>query len=115
VESLRAWADAGDVNAALQLGMLQAGHAADLLAGLRARADAGDQSAPVELAGLLSELAAGRGDLEGAVESLRAWAVAGDQNAAWQLAEVLTKQGQDEEAEQLRRFGLNPDGSTACA
>ena len=31
------------------------------------------------------------------------------------LAELLIKQGRGEEAERLRRFGLNPDGSIACA
>ena len=31
------------------------------------------------------------------------------------LADVLIKQGRGEEAERLRRFGLNPDGSIACA
>jgi hypothetical protein len=33
--------------------------------------------------------------------------------AARKLAELLTRQGRGEEAERLRRFGLNPDGSTA--
>jgi hypothetical protein len=28
---------------------------------------------------------------------------------------VLVQRGKDEEAERLRRFGLNPDGSTAHA
>jgi hypothetical protein len=31
------------------------------------------------------------------------------------LADLLIKQRRTEEAEQLRRFGLNPDGSIACA
>ena len=31
------------------------------------------------------------------------------------LADLLTKLGRGEEAERLRRFGLNPDGSIACA
>ena len=86
---------------------------ADLLAergdldGLRARADAGDGYAAWRLA----ELLAGRGDLDG----LRARADAGDGTAARRLADLLTKQGRGEEAERLRRFGLNPDGSIACA
>ena len=102
---------------------------------LRARADAGDGDAAGRLAGLLAE----RGDLD----ELRARADAGDEAAAggwptcwpsaatWtscapgptpatgtppeQLADLLTKQGRGEEAERLRRFGLNPDGSIACA
>jgi hypothetical protein len=31
------------------------------------------------------------------------------------LADLLIKQGRGEEAERLHRFGLNPDGSIACA
>jgi hypothetical protein len=31
------------------------------------------------------------------------------------VAGVLAEQGRGEEAERLRRFGLNPDGSIACA
>jgi len=45
----------------------------------------------------------------------RARADAGDENAARRLADLLMKQGRGEEAERLRRFGLNPDGSIACA
>ena len=79
------------------------------LDGLRARADAGDRAAAVRLAGLLAE----RGDLDG----LRARADAGDADAdlrlAGLLADLLVRQGRTEEAERLRRFGLNPDGSIA--
>ena len=77
------------------------------LAGLRARADAGDRDAAERLAGLL----AARGDLAG----LRARADAGDRDAARRLGELLIKQGRGEEAKRLRRFGLNPNGSIACA
>jgi hypothetical protein len=57
-------------------------------------------------------LLAERGDLDG----LRARADTGDGDTAGPLlAEVLARQGRDEEAERLRRFGLNPDGSIACA
>ena len=74
---------------------------------LRARADAGDSYAASRLAELLAE----RGDLDG----LRARADAGDSFAASRLAELLEGQGRSEEASQLRRFGLNPDGSIAHA
>ena len=100
---LRARADAGDWFAAVRL--------ADLLAErgdldeLRARADTGDGYAAGQLAGLLAE----RGDLD----ELRARADTGDEYAASRLAGLLTKQGRNEEAERLRRFGLNPDGSIA--
>ena len=74
---------------------------------LRGRADAGDRAAAVRLAELLAD----RGDLGG----LRARADAGDADAdlrlAGLLADMLVKQGRTEEAERLRRFGLNPDGS----
>ena len=74
------------------------------LDGLRARADVGDGQA----AGKLADLLVGRGDLDG----LRARANAGDGDTK-RLADLLIKQGRDGEAEQLRRFGLNPDGSIA--
>jgi thioredoxin-like negative regulator of GroEL len=74
------------------------------LDGLRARADASDRQASGQLARLLAE----RGDLDG----LRDRANAGDGDAD-RLADLLIKQGRGKEAEQLRRFGLNPDGSTA--
>jgi hypothetical protein len=56
-------------------------------------------------------LLAERGDLD----ELRARAATGDEEAAARLADLMVEQGRDEEAERLRRFGLNPDGSTACA
>ena len=77
------------------------------LDGLRGPADAGDGGAAGRLAGLLAD----RGDLDG----LRARVDAGDGDAAERLAELLIKHGRDEEAERLRRFGLNLDGSIACA
>jgi hypothetical protein len=55
-------------------------------------------------------LEARRGDLD----RLRAQADAGDGDAL-ELAGLLARRGQGEEAERLRRFGLNPDGSIACA
>jgi hypothetical protein len=74
---------------------------------LRIPADAGDRDAALRLADLLAR----RGDLDG----LRARADAGDRPAASRLAGLLIKQGRGEEAERLRRFGLNLDGSIACA
>ena len=78
---------------------------------MRARADAGEEAAAERLAGLLTE----RGDLDG----LRARTDAGEWLAdEWLdvlLADLLIKQGRGEEAERLRRFGLNPDGSIASA
>ncbi len=105
MQILRARADAGDPDAASELAGLLAAHGD--LDQLRARADAGDGLAAVRLADLLAQ----RGDLDG----LRARADAGDGAAASRLAEVLIKQGRGEEAERLRRFGLNPDGSIAWA
>jgi hypothetical protein len=74
---------------------------------LRARADAGDPDAAGQLAGLLAE----RGDFDG----LRTRTEAGDEHAAWRLSGLLIEQGRGDEAERLRRFGLNPDGSIAHA
>ena len=108
LEGLRARADAGDRYAATQLAGLLAdrGDFDEAEQILRARADAGDRYAARRLAGLLAD----RGDLEG----LRARTDAGDRDAAGRLAEVLTRQGREEEAKRLLRFGLNPDGSIAC-
>jgi hypothetical protein len=101
----RARADAGDEVAARRLAGLLAGRGD--LDGLRTRADAGDGYAALWLANLLQQ----RGDLDG----LRTRADAGDEAAASWLADLLAEQGRGEEAERLRRFGLNPDGSIACA
>ena len=132
LDGLRARADAGSLYAARVLAVLLA-RCGDL-DGLRARADAGDPDAAVLLAELLAErgdldelraradtdapaaavrlvgLLAGRGDLDG----LRDRISVGDEHAAFRLAELLAKRGRKEEAERLRRFGLNPDGSIAC-
>jgi hypothetical protein len=131
LDELRARADSGDAHAAERLAGLLAfrreldelraradagdGHAAYWLAGLladrgdldelRARADAGDGYAAHKLAGLLAD----RGDLDG----LWARADAGDGGIAEWIAGLLIEQGRREEAEQLRRFGLNADGSIA--
>jgi hypothetical protein len=109
LDQLRARADAGDVAAAVRLAVLL-GSGRRGLDRLRARADAGDRDAARQLAGLLAD----RGDLDQAEQLLRAGADAGD-GAADLLADLLTKQCRGEEAERLRRFGLNPDGSIACA
>ena len=74
---------------------------------LRARADAGDWLA----AGQLVDLLVKRGNLD----ELRARVDVGDGIAARRLAGLLADQGRGEEAERLRRFGLDPDGSIARA
>ena len=106
---LRARADAGNQDAARRLAELLTERGD--LDGLRALAEAGDGVAAYVLVGLLAE----RGDLDG----LRALAEAGaqdtDRRLADLLADLLIKQGRGEEAERLRRFGLNLDGSIACA
>ena len=106
---LRARAGAGDGDAARRLAELleQRGDLDGAEQILRAAADADDVAAPVYVAMLLER----RGDLDG----LRALADAGDTVATQRLPELLSKQGRGEEAERLRRFGLNPDGSIACA
>jgi hypothetical protein len=72
----------------------------------RHAADAGDGDASRALAELLEK----RGDLDG----LRARADVGDgADVLWGLVRLLVKQGRSEEALQLYRFGLNPDGSIA--
>jgi hypothetical protein len=141
LDELRARADAGDAYAATQLARALAErgnineaaqilrpladasveHADDQLAELlvengvleelRTRADAGDRCAAWGLARLLAE----NGDLE----ELRTRADAGEVHATRELTDLLHEQlinqGRGKEAEQLRRLGLNPDGSIACA
>jgi TIR domain len=109
LDELRARADSGDGHAAERLAELLADH--DDLNELRTRADAGDGFAAKWLAGVLIK----RGDLDGAAQIVWTGAVVGDGHAAKRLAGLLIKQGRDEEAERLRQFGLNPDGSIACA
>ncbi len=77
------------------------------LDGLRALADADNWYAASRLADLL----AARGDLDG----LGARIGVGDDAAVSWLTALLIEQGRGEEAERLRRFGLNPDGSIAFA
>ena len=101
---LHAAADAGNLDAYIQLTKMRAWRGGQ--DALRARADAGDRAAADRLAGLL----AGHGDSDG----LLARADENDWDAARQLADLLIKQGRGKEAERLRRFGLNPDGSVAC-
>ena len=102
---LRARADTGDRDAARRLSDLLAERGD--LDGLRARADTGDEAAAGRLANLLAE----HGDLDG----LRARIEVGDEAAAGRLVDLLSVQGRTEEAERLRRYGLNLDGSIAIA
>ena len=135
LDGLRARADAGDRTAAWRVAHLLAerGDLDEAAQVLRVQAEAGDGHAALRLARLL----AWRGDLDEAAQVLRARADAGDGAAvrltlllvelmdsgsfvvgdglAEQLADLMIRQGRHEEAEQLRRFGLNPDGSIACA
>ncbi len=103
LEEPRAQADTGDEHAAVRPAepLAQRGD----LEELRAQADTGDEDAAVRLAQ--------RGDLEEAAQILRARADAGDWRAASRLVDLLRRQGRGEEAERLRRYGLNPDGSIA--
>jgi thioredoxin-like negative regulator of GroEL len=111
---LRARVSSGDYGAAQQLADWLADHG-DLDEAeqvLRARVSSGDYGADtLRLAGLLAD----RGDLDEAERVLRARVSSGDGHVAVWLADLLTKQGRGEEAERLRRFGLNPDGSIASA
>ena len=104
LDELRARADAGDPLAAMRLAELLA-DSGDLDE-LRARTDAGDTIAAKRLAELLAD----SGDLD----ELRARTDAGHEGAARHLAVLMIKQGRGEDADRLRRFGLNPDGSIAC-
>ena len=106
LDGLRTRADAGGGDAWRLAGpLVERGDFDEAVQILRAAADAGDAYAGWRLAELLAK----RGDFAG----LRARADVGDEHAAHGLAELLVKQGRGEEAERLRRFGLNLDGSIA--
>jgi hypothetical protein len=102
---LRAHADAGHGYAAQQLAQLLATHGRVIE--LRTRADAGDWEAASALTKLLAE----RRDLDQLWEEL----AAGTPYTADSLAGVLEARGQMQQAERLRRYGLDPDGSIAAA
>ena len=107
--------DQGDLDGLRPLADANGGYALRLLVnllfergdtdGLRALADADNWYAASRLADLLFE----RGDLDG----LGARIGVGDDAGVSQLTALLIKQGRGEEAQRLRRFGLNPDGSVA--
>ena len=71
--------------------------------------------APFPLAAAPTAPCLGGRDTSGDLDELRTRADAGDEAAAVRLAGLLIKQGRSEEAERVRRFGLNPDGSIAGA
>jgi hypothetical protein len=133
LEGLQVRADAGDQDAALELAEIMCegrdleeltaraeagdshagGAVVELLAergdleGLQALADAGDWYAAGTLMGLLTE----HGDLD----KLWALAIAGHAGVGGYLSELLTKQGRAEEAQRLRRFGMNPGGGSVAS
>jgi hypothetical protein len=97
---LRARADAGDWISGWRLADLLARHGQ--LDELRARANTGEWFAARRLADLLVKY--------GHLDELRARVGIGDEYADSRLADLLAK-GRDEEADQLRRLGLNLDGT----
>ena len=104
LDGLRAQADAGDGFAGVRLAGLLADRGD--VDGLRTRVDDDDWGAAKSLAHLLAE----RGD----VDALRVQVGAGNKVATSLLVHLLMKQGRNEEAERLRQFGLDLDGSIAC-
>ncbi len=101
----RARADAGDGASAEHLAALLAGRGD--LGALRERADAGDTAAAWELARLMAE----RGDLDWLLGRV----AAGDTAAIGPMSDLLIEQGRNEEAQRLRRLGINADGSIASS
>src|SRR5690242_10692266 len=81
---------------------------------LRSRSDARDWYAAGQLASILADC----GNLYEAEQITRDLAVVGydaiaSYGISWRLADLLTRQRRHDEAERLRQFGLNPDGSTS--
>jgi hypothetical protein len=134
LDGLAVRADSGDRSAAEALAQLLARHGDP--EGLRTRARAGDQTAATYLARLLFE----RDDVDGLrdladgadpgaaplllamllverrdLEGLLGRVAGGDHYAERPLADLLDKLGRKEDAERLRRLGLNPDGSIATS
>jgi hypothetical protein len=87
--------------------LAQQGRVEEAIAMLQGRAGAGDQSAADRLAELLAQ--------QGRVDELFEEVHAGAAGAAVCLIHLLANVGRGEEAERLRRFGLDPDGSIATA
>ena len=132
LDGLRARADAGDADAAERLAELLAERGD--LDGLRARGRRRRQGRRQRLADCWPSAAAWTGCAPGPTPATGTppggWPTCWPSAATWtgcapgptpatgtppQLAGLLTKQGRGEEAERLRRFGLNPDGSIASA
>ena len=136
LDELRAWADDGYSVGQLAGLLARRGDLDEAKQILRARADDGNRLAAQRLADLLAQhgdldelrawaddgysvgqlagLLARRGDLDEAIQILRTQVDIGDAEAARQLPDLLAKHGRSKEAERLRRFGLNPNGSIAC-
>jgi hypothetical protein len=110
LDQLRIEADGGSKFAAYRLaqGLAEGGDLDGAAWILQARADAGDRDAPQVLAPLLADA--------GNLQDLLNQANAGDgdpEQLVFLLVKLLNSQGRGEEAERLRRFGLNVDGSIA--
>ncbi|MFI1398579.1 hypothetical protein [Streptomyces sp. NPDC020681] len=89
----------------------EAGKGDQVVAWLRTAAEEGATFAMTELAELLWHA----GDVTGSEIWFRKAAGHGMSFAADQLAQLLNANGRDQEAEQLRRFGVDPSGRTAAA
>lgn len=103
LEELQRRADAGDDSAASRLAELLAEQGR--LEELRHRADVGDSRAAERLTDLLAR--------DGRLDELRDEVDAGTPDAGARLIGLLDRIGETEQAERIRSFGLNPDGSIA--
>ncbi|MFJ4102405.1 tetratricopeptide repeat protein [Amycolatopsis japonica] len=109
IKALEELGNNGDVPALLQLALLHAsrGSLAESIAILQPLAEGGYVWAAIHLTELLAE--------NGREAELLTFARQGIVGASDRLADLLEARGQAHEAERLRTFGLNPDGTIASA
>ncbi|MEU7802516.1 hypothetical protein AB0B10_24975 [Micromonospora arborensis] len=92
--------------------LLDGGHVDDAVAELRRHiAEGYDNGGDIDLNEQLAELLA----THGLLDELKAEVRVGNPCAGKWLVHLLIQQGQVDQANQLRRFGLNPDGTMASA
>ena len=111
MDELSALAAASDTVACRRLAEeeIKAGAVDAALARLRTMAEHGDSQARLRV----DELLAQRGDLQAATDDLRQMTIAADEVAPRRLTELLNQHGLHDEARQITRLGLEPDGRTA--
>ena len=112
LDELRAHAAAGNelAESLILTALIERGLVDEAMADLQRRVDEGfDGDGDIDPADELGVLLVSNNR----IDELKAEVCAGNRCAGRRLVDVLTEQGQHEQADLLRRFGLNPDGTIA--